>query len=117
MEHSLFIMSIFIAALPIAGSGSVTTALIPSVRAGRPSLTESRLRISPPSSGSLLGGYFTTAPTPVLVIDPSDSRSLHLAEGEDEDGGYGSPQKHDGGASWNGIWISAVACSRDSMRW
>jgi photosystem II stability/assembly factor-like uncharacterized protein len=60
--------------------------------------------ISPPLSGCLLGGYFTTAPTPVLVIDPSDSRSLYLAEGEDEDGGYVLLRSTDGGASWNRVW-------------
>jgi photosystem II stability/assembly factor-like uncharacterized protein len=60
--------------------------------------------ISPPLSGCLLGGYFTTAPTPVLVMDPSDSRSLYLAEGEDEDGGYVLLRSTDGGASWNRVW-------------
>ena len=60
--------------------------------------------MSPPLSGCLLGGYFTTAPTPVLVIDPSDSQSLYLAEGEDEDGGYVLFKSTDGGASWNSIW-------------
>src|SRR4029434_5599529 len=40
----------------------------------------------------------------VLVMDPSDSRSLYLAEGEDEDGGYVLLKSTDGGASWNGIW-------------
>jgi photosystem II stability/assembly factor-like uncharacterized protein len=60
--------------------------------------------ISPPLSGCLLGGYFTTAPTPVLVMDPSDSRSLYLAEGEDEDGGYVLLRSADGGASWNRVW-------------
>jgi photosystem II stability/assembly factor-like uncharacterized protein len=60
--------------------------------------------ISPVLSGCLLGGYFTTALTPVLVMDPSDSQSLYLAEGEDEDGGYVLLKSTDGGASWNGIW-------------
>jgi photosystem II stability/assembly factor-like uncharacterized protein len=60
--------------------------------------------ISPPSSGCLLGGYVTSAPTPVLVMDPHDPQSLYLAEGEDEDGGYVLLKSADGGANWNGIW-------------
>jgi photosystem II stability/assembly factor-like uncharacterized protein len=60
--------------------------------------------ISPPDSGCLLGGYITSAPTPVFVMDPRDPQSLYLAEGEDEDGGYVLLKSTDGGANWNGIW-------------
>jgi photosystem II stability/assembly factor-like uncharacterized protein len=60
--------------------------------------------ISPPLSGCLLGGYFTTATTPVLITDLSDSQSLYLAEGEDEDGGYVLLKSTDGGANWNRVW-------------
>jgi len=60
--------------------------------------------ISPPDSGCMLGGYLISAPSPLIVMDPSDPHTLYLAEGEDEDGGYALLRSSDSGASWNSIW-------------
>jgi hypothetical protein len=56
------------------------------------------------TSTCVLGGYITSALSPVMVMDPSDPQSLYLAEGEDEDGGYVLLKITDGGASWNDVW-------------
>jgi photosystem II stability/assembly factor-like uncharacterized protein len=59
--------------------------------------------VSPPESGCLLGGYFAP-PTPVMLMDPSDSQTLYLGENDDDDGNYALLKSVDGGASWQSVW-------------
>lgn len=74
--------------------------------------------ISPESSGCLLGGFF--GPSGGLkAMDPTDPRTLYVAEADDGDGSWLLLRTRDGGSTWNslpgfadnfqtGVWALAI---------
>jgi photosystem II stability/assembly factor-like uncharacterized protein len=81
--------------------------------------------VSPGKSGCVLGGFFGQS-AGLKAIDPGDSNTLYLAEGDDEDGGWSLLKSTDGGGSWAsvgtfpsdqaaGVWAVAVDPTNSSI--
>lgn len=75
-------------------------------------------RVSPPTSGCILGGFFATSGG-FKAIDPVDPNTLYAAEADDGDQGFWLLQSKDGGADWSnfatfpggleaGVWSLAI---------